>query len=175
MPMAQQNARFLMSAVKKIATGKGDTLKGTSVQYLHDGFETIGTFAHDTQDTHDTLTQHCSSAIALNMDEALRQLRAYISAGGKSALLNPATQEKILATLALVFIFRTANKMQQEIKAQKQQQQADPAAAWNRCMADLVLCSKFHCLHYMFRSFASTVTATAQGTRTTASSRPVKC
>jgi hypothetical protein len=98
------------------------------------------------------------------MDEALRQLRADISAGGKSALLNPATQEKILATLALVFIFRTANKMQQEMKALKQQQQADPAAAWNRCMADLVLCSKFHCLRY----FASTVTATAQGTRTTA-------
>ncbi len=107
------------------------------------------------------------------MDEALRQLRAEISTGGKSALLNPATQEKILATLALVFIFRTANKMQQEMKTQKQQnqQQADPAAAWNRCMADLVLCSKFHCLHYMFRSFASTVTATAQGTRTTAHAR----
>ena len=51
MPMAQQNARFLMSAVRKIATGKGDTLKGTSVQYLHDGFETIGTSAHHTQDT----------------------------------------------------------------------------------------------------------------------------
>jgi hypothetical protein len=58
MPMAQQNARFLMSAVRKIATGKGDTLKGTSVQYLHDGFETIGTFAHDTQDT----TRHARHA-----------------------------------------------------------------------------------------------------------------
>jgi hypothetical protein len=112
------------------------------------------------------------------MNEALRQLRAEISAGGKSALLNPAMQEKILATLALVFIFRTANKMQQEMKTQKQQQ-ADPAAAWNRCMADLVLCSKFHCLHYMFRSFASTVTATAQGTRTIAHTHrgrvPTKC
>jgi hypothetical protein len=42
MPMAQQNARFLMSAVKKIATGRGDALKGTSVQYLCDGFETTG-------------------------------------------------------------------------------------------------------------------------------------
>jgi hypothetical protein len=42
MPLAQQNARFLMSAVRKIAAGRGDALKGTSVQYLHDGFAATG-------------------------------------------------------------------------------------------------------------------------------------
>lgn len=44
MPMAQQNARFLMSAVRKIAMGKGESLKGTSLQYLVDGFSAICTW-----------------------------------------------------------------------------------------------------------------------------------
>lgn len=44
MPMAQQNARFLMSSVKKIASGKGEALKGTSVQYLYEGFDIVGDF-----------------------------------------------------------------------------------------------------------------------------------
>jgi hypothetical protein len=94
----------------------------------------------------------------LNREEALQKLRAEISASGKGALLTPAVQERVLSTLALATIFRTASRMQQELKPGGGKS-ADPAAAWNRCMADLVLCSKFHCLYYMFRSFSSAVVA----------------
>jgi hypothetical protein len=102
------------------------------------------------------------------MDDALRRLREEISAGGKAALMNSSTQEKIVTTLALVYIYRTANRMQHELVLAKggDGQPSDPAAAWNCCMADLVLCSKFHCLRYMLCSFSSAVSSMSQGTRT---------
>lgn len=97
----------------------------------------------------------------MNRDEALQKLHARLASQGKEALLDSATQERILSTLALLFIFRTANKVQHELQARK----SDSSAAWNLCMADLVLCSKFHCLLYIFRSLVAVVrSASKQGT-----------
>lgn len=38
MPMAQQNARYLMSIVKKAATSKGAKVEGSSVNYLYQAY-----------------------------------------------------------------------------------------------------------------------------------------
>jgi len=127
--MAQQNARYLMSIVKKAATSKGAKVEGSSVNYLYQAY-----------------------GLAVR-SETLEVLRTEISAAGKAALLDPAMQERILSAMAATFIFHTASKLQQELL----KVETGPDAAWNRCMADLVLCSKFHCLHYVFGSFASAV------------------
>lgn len=89
-------------------------------------------------------------------------MREEITTRGKESLLEASEQDRIFSALALSFISRTASKMQQELAQHK----SDASAAWNRCMADLVLCSKFHCLLYVFRSFVGGVqTAIKQGAK----------
>ncbi len=130
--MAQQNARYLIAAAKKVALGKGDHLKDTSVGYLLEG---------------------------PNVKSKVRQLIDSINAKGERSFTEIETCLQVYRLTTVAYIFITAQKMQAE--SQRLDTQGDnnnkTDQVWNHFMSELVNCSKLHSLYFMCSLFWAAV------------------